>query len=201
MTEEHVHKVLKIQRKCYEPSYREARQSYINRIKLFPEGNVVLMVADPSAASCSPSTPPSPCSPASSKKRKKKRSNGYKMAGYILGQPFYKGAINDVNDVDMFAGWIRDRANLSKTDADCIYIHELSIAPSFQGQGLTKHLVSYMDRLAGDQGFRWLTLVSLESAFGFWKRCGYILERELDYGGHTCFYMEKPTPAYIFDSD
>lgn len=190
MTEDHVDEVIRIQQACYEPEYREERQSYVDRIRLYPEGNVVLMVPDPTAESVSPSTPPSPSSPAACKKRKK-HSLGYTMAGYILVQPFYKGAVNDVNDVKAFSKWIEDRAHLPRTEGDCIYVHEISVHPDFRGQGLTAPLTDYADSLARGANFKWLTLVALGPALGFWKRNGYILEREIDYGGHTCYYMEK----------
>jgi len=191
MTEEHVDEVIRIQQACYEPEYREERQSYVNRIRIFPEGNVVLMVPDPTATPESPSTPPSPSSPPSSKKRKS--SLTYTMAGYILAQPFYRGAINDVNDVMALSKWIEDRENLPRTEGDCIYIHEISIDPDFRGQGLTLPLTQYAETLARGANFKWLTLVALGSALGFWNRTGYVLEQEIVYGGHTCFYMEKPS--------
>lgn len=191
MTEEHVDEVIRIQQACYEPEYREERQSYVDRIRVYPEGNIVLMVPDPTATAESPSTPASPSSPPSSKKRK--TSLRYTMAGYILAQPFYRGAINDVNDVKAFSKWIEDRADLPRTEGDCIYIHELSVHPDFRGQGLALPLTDYSETLARGANFKWLTLVALGSALGFWKRTGYILEQEIVYGGHTCFYMEKPS--------
>jgi len=77
MEEKHVDKVLKIQRKCYEPCYREAKQSYLERIRIFSAGNASLFVPEVSPLSSSPSTLPSTTSPASTKRRKKKRSNSF----------------------------------------------------------------------------------------------------------------------------
>lgn len=191
MEDRHVHKVLKIQRKCFDPEYRESESSYHERIKLFPEGNAAIMIPDPSAPSCSPSTPPSPSTPGASKKRKKKACTGFKMCGYILAQPYRRGQINDVDDVKGFENWIRDRSRLPRDDQDCIYIHEISMHPCARGKGLTLPLVQYTERIARKGGFKWMSLVSLGPALGFWKKNGYVLVRELDYGGHTCYYMEK----------
>lgn len=192
LQEDHVDEVIRIQQACYEPEYREARQSYIDRIRIYPEGNIAIMVPDATAASISPSTPPSPTSPASCKRRKK-QPLGWTMAGYILVQPFYKGLINDVNDVKAFSKWLEDRAHLARTESDCIYVHEIAVDPAFRGQGLALPLTDYVDSLARGANFKWLTLVALGPALGFWKRNGYILEREIDYAGHLCYYMEKPS--------
>jgi len=191
MREEHLEDVLRIQRACYEPEYREDTQSYIDRMRLFPQGNAVLLVPDPAATSISPSTPPSPSSPAASKKRRKDPK--WLVAGYILVQPFYRGATNDVNDVKLFSRWISERDRLPRTHDDAIYIHELSIHPDFRGQGLTRPLTDYVEAIARDDNFKWLTLVALGSALAFWKRTGYTLLKEIDYGGHICYYMEKPS--------
>jgi len=189
MCEEHLDDVLRIQRACYDPEYREERQSYINRMRLFPRGNAVLLVPDPTVTAVSPSTPPSPSSPAASKKRKK---NGkWIVAGYVLAQPFYRQAINDVNDVNLFSKWIDERSKLPKTDQDCIYVHEISVDPDLRGRGLARPLTDYVEELARADNFKWLTLVALGSALGFWKRTGYALLRDIDYGGHICYYMEK----------
>lgn len=190
MTEDHVDDVLRIQRECYEPEYREDRQRYIDRIHLYPEGNVALFVPEPTTSAVSPSTPPSPSSPAASKRRKK-HSLRYVMAGYILLQPFYRGAVNDVNDVKEFSKWIAERDHLPRTETDCIYVHEISVHPDFRGQGLTMPLTQYAETLARGDNFKWLSLVALGPALGFWKRTGYTLEREIDYAGHACYYMEK----------
>lgn len=194
LREDHVDEVIRIQQACYEPEYREARQSYVDRIRIYPEGNIAIMVPDATAASISPSTPPSPTSPAACKRRKK-QPLGWTMAGYILVQPFYKGLINDVNDVKAFSKWLEDRANLPRTESDCIYVHEIAVDPAFRGQGLALPLTDYVDSLARGANFKWLTLVALGPALGFWKRNGYILEREIDYAGHLCYYMEKPSGA------
>jgi len=189
MQEEHLDDVLRIQRACYEPEYREDRQSYVDRMRIYPQGNVVLLVPDPTVTSVSPSTPPSPTSPAASKKRKKDAK--WIVAGYILAQPFYRGAINDVNDVKLFSKWIDERNHLPKTEQDCIYVHEISVDPALRGRGLARPLTDYVEQLGRAENFKWLTLVALGSALGFWQRTGYALVNEIDYGGHACYYMEK----------
>jgi len=112
------------------------------------------------------------------------------MAGYILAQPFFRGDVNDISDVKGIENWLRQQ-KLLKDDKDCFYTHEIAMDPAFRGQGLTEPLVTYVDRLASEEGFAWLSLVSLEDAQGFWRRNGYALVQVLDYVGHSCYYMEK----------
>jgi GNAT superfamily N-acetyltransferase len=202
MSEEHLDDVIRVQQKCYTPEYRDERQAYVNRMRLFPEGNVVIMVEEPlskvspSSPSSQPSSPPSGSPPFESLHSAKKRKVGsYKLAGYILVQPFFREAVNDMSDTKMIEKWIQERGTQPKAEQDCMYTHEIAIDPAFAGKGLTKPLVSYVEKLAQAQGFKWMTLVSLDSAKSFWSRCGYALKKVLDYGGHSCFYMEKPVPG------
>lgn len=44
MNESHIDKCMEIQAACFEPHHCEDRQSYLDRMRLFPEGMVVLMV-------------------------------------------------------------------------------------------------------------------------------------------------------------
>lgn len=188
MNEKHIDKVMKIQTLCYEPCYRDTRQSYVDRARLFPEGNAVMFVPE------EPTSSSSPTAPGSSKRRKKKAASPFKMCGYILAQPFDRGVINDVSDVTELAKWLEAKkksGNHTPSDDECIYIHEISIHPDFRGQGLTRPLVEFTEKLARQHGYRWMSLVALETALPFWKRTGYTLVRKVDYEGHTCYYMEK----------
>lgn len=186
MNEKHMDRLIKIQSLCYEPCYRDSRQAYVDRTHLFPEGNASLFVPTKFEESCSPS-------PGSSKRRKKKEARSFKMAGYIITQPFNRGDVNEVNDTTEMTEWLEKHkgATLSRGPEQCLYIHEIAVHPDFRGQGLTRPLIEFTENLARKCGFQWMSLVALSSAFSFWKRTGYTLVRELDYEGHTCYYMEK----------
>lgn len=188
MKEKHVDKVMKIQRLCYEPCYRDGRQFYSDRTRLFPAGNAALFVPEEAPVSFSPTAP------GSSKRRKKKETSPYKMCGYILVQPFEKGSINDVNDLTELEKFLDKReknGNPTPTENECIYVQEIAIHPDFQGRGLTRPLVEFTENVARQHGYRWMSLVALETALPFWKRNGYTLVKRINYEGHTCFYMEK----------
>jgi ribosomal protein S18 acetylase RimI-like enzyme len=192
MAEEHLDDLLNIQYQCFEPHHCEDRQAYLERMRLFPSGNVVLMVPNPAriaakqgkdhvAASKPGSVPPPDWS-------KMKDYDGYVIAGYILFQPFVRGEIQDDGDSDGLA----EAMAMEGHKFDCYYTHELSISPAFRGKGLTYPLTNYAEAQAKAKGYSWLTLVALTSAQPFWKKNGYTSLREIVYGGVPCYYMEKP---------
>jgi ribosomal protein S18 acetylase RimI-like enzyme len=272
MTEADVDEVLRIQRLCYEPEYRELPESYVGRIRLYPQGNVIVEVPvfaasadngdDTSDSSSddegdssdsendndndacndcdeyddnddedsdndhvapvkqvknqvtkySPSGSPTCEEDARDLHSVKKRRVGkasapttrWSMAGYIQAQPYLREGINDVNDLTDLERWLDDHPTMDKDqfdlERDVIYVHEIAMDPAFRGQGLTTPLTDYVNQLTADEGFAMITLVSLGPALGFWQRNGFVLCRELDYGGHICYYMEKLLPAASSDS-
>jgi ribosomal protein S18 acetylase RimI-like enzyme len=263
MTEADVDEVLRIQRLCYEPEYRELPESYVGRIRLYPQGNVIVEVPvsassadndydtsegdsssdsdndddndvnndcdndddDDDSEDCdndndyvepvkqvknqvtrySPSGSPRCEDDTHDLHSVKKRRVGkptvtlttkWRMAGYIQAQPFLREGINDVNDLIDLERWLADHPTMDQAELDpqrdVIYVHEIAMDPAFRGQGLTTPLTDYVQQLTADEGFVMITLVSLGPALGFWKRNGFTMCRELDYGGHICYYMEKP---------
>jgi ribosomal protein S18 acetylase RimI-like enzyme len=98
--------------------------------------------------------------------------------------------INDVNDVSALERFLQEKQT-SFSEDHVIYIHEIAMHPDFRGRGLTQPLIDFTEKLARKNGFKWMSLVSLGPALGFWKKAGYKVVRELDYEGHTCYYMEK----------
>jgi len=205
MSPDRLDEVISVQEKCYTPEYRDERQSYLDRMRLFPEGTIMLLVEEsfskpPSPPNSQPSSPRSdpPSGEPSLHSRKKRKVGSYKLAGYILCQPFFRGAVNDMSDTKLIEKWVNERRMKPKDEqVDSFYTHEIAVDPAFAGKGLTKPLVAYVEKLAQVQGFKWLTLVSLESSKNFWTRCGYSVGNVLDYGGHPCYYMEKLAPPTV----
>lgn len=183
MAESHIDKCMEIQAACFEPHHCEDRQSYLDRMKLFPEGMVVLMVP----------TEPTEQQP----------TVQWEIAGYLLYQPFFRGEIfhdGDTEKLEQAIATYRSQGGPSSDDqgvakANCLYTHELSISPKFRGKGLTSPLTSYVEEVAKSTGFDWLTLVSLPTPHAFWKKCGYQTHSEIDYEGQA-FYMEKRIARY-----
>jgi len=195
MSEEHLDDLLAIQYQCFEPHFCEEREAYIERMNLFPHGNVVLMVPKqtmPAVPAAKEGTMLKSSNVSGSSSApdysKLKDWNGYVIAGYTLFQPFVRGEVQDDGDSEGLA------AAMNGAKFDCFYTHELSIAPAFRGKGLTSPLTNYVETQAKEKGYSWVTLVAVSSAEPFWAKNGYHNRKEISYGGVSCYYMEKPVP-------
>jgi GNAT superfamily N-acetyltransferase len=77
---------------------------------------------------------------------------------------------------------------------ELLYIHDIAIAPTHSGQQLGRHILSYLQRWAKDQGYCALSLVSLGQAVSYWLQQGFKpLNHSIDeqqYGDGAC-YMQK----------
>lgn len=162
MEEHHVPSCMDIQASCFDPSLREEKDAYLDRLRIHPQGMVMIMV-------------PSEADPAA-----------WEIAGYTLFQPFFKGELLHDGDTEMLS-----KACSGEHKVDCLYTHELSISPKFRGKGLTEPLRAFVEGQARTMGLEWCTLVAVPSAHKFWSRCGYQTLRKEDYQGEPCYYMEK----------
>lgn len=59
------------------------------------------------------------------------------------------------------------------TAPDSLYLHDLAVHPRASGLGLGPQLVRHAWAHAAQAGWRHSTLVSVQSAVGFWERQGY----------------------------
>ncbi len=162
---------------------------------LYLDGCVVLMVPDPAIVSIKQSNVEKEQEEEEEEEDDFVSDNQedikYVIAGYILFQPFFKGEIYEDNDTEFLVDALKNHPQ----KLNCIYTHELSIDPAFRGKGLTAPLNDYAEDKAKGDGYSWLTLVALSSAKPFWLKNGYRVQREIEYGGVPCYYMEKPHPA------
>ncbi|MNU35667.1 Acetyltransferase (GNAT) family protein [compost metagenome] len=83
--------------------------------------------------------------------------------------------------------------------ADHWFLHDCAVVPSAHGLGVGQALVRTAAQGAADNGLRRASLVSLESAVGYWRRHGYapvdvrsgvLAEKLAGYGGNAC-YMSR----------
>lgn len=170
MSESQIDKCMEIQAACFEPHHCEDKQSYLDRMALYPEGMVVLMVTSP------------------------EDHTQWEIAGYVLFQPFFRGEIYYDGNTEKLKHAIasnRDAHRDAERQVNCFYLHELSVSPKFRGKGLTAPLTSYVEEAAIAHDFHTVSLVSLPAPHGFWKKCGYITVSDIDYEGSACYYMEK----------
>jgi len=88
---------------------------------------------------------------------------------------------------------------------DCLYIHDLSVDPNFQGSGIGKQMVAKAKTLALELQFTKLVLVSVQNSTEFWTKFGFERVKKLSdemaiklrsYGSSACLMA-----ATIWESD
>lgn len=105
------------------------------------------------------------------------------LAAYLLTYPSRLGKITPLGG---------DFAPAAQPD--CLYLHDLAVAPQAAGNGLGAALVKHALNSARQQGLRAAALVCVQEALGFWQRCGFVEQPELDprQAEHLATY---PAPA------
>ncbi len=63
---------------------------------------------------------------------------------------------------------------------DCMYLHDLAVAPRAGGRGLGPQLASAAWQAARHGGLRYSALVSVQDSHAFWSRLGYAVHDALD---------------------
>lgn len=59
-------------------------------------------------------------------------------------------------------------------EADCLYLHDLALAPSSQGKGVARALIETAQRFALSQGYGALALLSVQNSQDFWAKFGFV---------------------------
>jgi ribosomal protein S18 acetylase RimI-like enzyme len=83
-------------------------------------------------------------------------------------------------------------------EGDHLLIENVAIAPSFQRQGLGRHLLAHAERLAralGRPELRLYTNALFAGNVDFYRRHGYRVDREEPFKGGITVYMSKRLPA------
>jgi GNAT superfamily N-acetyltransferase len=110
------------------------------------------------------------------------------LCGYLLAHPWRRGA---PPALDSLIGALPD-------DPDCLYIHDLAIAPQRRGKGDATRLLAILKREAFAD-FPVIALVSTGPATGFWQRQGFApgaITRPAILASYDpqALYMEHPRP-------
>ncbi|MFZ6843250.1 GNAT family N-acetyltransferase [Undibacterium sp. RuTC16W] len=77
---------------------------------------------------------------------------------------------------------------------DCLYLHDLAVAPRAAGQGAGAGLVQ--TALQNAMGLRYSCLVSVQSTRQFWQRQGYTEQTELDQEQQACLETYTGPASY-----
>ena len=84
------------------------------------------------------------------------------LAAYLLSLPARRGQITALG------------ADFVSTEtADCLYLHDLAVAPEHAGQGLGRLLVEHASQAARQHGCSGLALVCVQAALPFWQQLGF----------------------------
>jgi GNAT superfamily N-acetyltransferase len=98
--------------------------------------------------------------------------------------------------------WMRDRVpalnrliGAPENSPDCIFVHDVALAPQARGKNASGALVARLAEVAGDHGLGVLALVSLYGADRAWRRHGFVptdIAREaIAAYGPTALYMVR----------
>lgn len=69
---------------------------------------------------------------------------------------------------------------VAANEPDCLYLHDLAVAPRAAGRGLGPALVARLLALASTQQLRHSALVSVQDSARFWSRLGFAAHPPLD---------------------
>lgn len=84
-----------------------------------------------------------------------------RLVGYCLAHPWNGEALPKLG------------VKTAPADGERLYLHDLAIAPSARGKGRAKSLVAAVLMRAKRQGFKKVTLVSVQGSQRFWQGCGF----------------------------
>jgi ribosomal protein S18 acetylase RimI-like enzyme len=97
------------------------------------------------------------------------------LCAYAFAVPLPPGSVLD----------LRTPLQALPPDADMFYIHDVAVAPPYQGRGLAAALVAKLLELARARGFRVSELVSVQGSAPFWERFGFERVAEFEYAPGT----------------
>ena len=108
--------------------------------------------------------------------------------GYAVSHPWY---VNKIPPLDAFLSDL-------PPSPDCLFIHDVAVAPNSRRQGAAGKLIETLSDLARRQGISALALVSVYDTHPLWARHGFQicsspeLSEKLKSYGTTAKYMRRP---------
>ncbi|QEW05400.1 GNAT family N-acetyltransferase [Nitrincola iocasae] len=109
------------------------------------------------------------------------------LLGYVIAMPWLLGVVPALNDPS---------CNLP-AQADCLYLHDMAIAPAAAGQGVGQRLFEAVTEAGYKLELSKLALTAIEGAKGYWQRHGFVpvalplsAAKVAQYGGNIT-YMSR----------
>ncbi len=110
---------------------------------------------------------------------------GGAFAGYCFAHPWMRYSVPALNRL----------LRAPPRAPDCLFLHDVVVAPMARGKGATSHLIELLESAARHHGLKAITLVSLYGSDRLWRRHGFeaapIAEQEIRTYGATAIYMLK----------
>jgi GNAT superfamily N-acetyltransferase len=88
--------------------------------------------------------------------------HGQSAEAYLFSYPSSNGAVT-----------VLDHPFRIPAAPDCLYLHDLAVAPDARGRRAAKALVAAALEKARVDGLRWSALVSVQQSQAFWETLGY----------------------------
>ena len=85
------------------------------------------------------------------------------IAGYVLAHPWRRLAPPALNA----------RLDALPADPDCLYLHDVALAPSARGRGAAAAALARLDALAQASHLPCIALIAVGGTLAFWKRHGF----------------------------
>lgn len=110
------------------------------------------------------------------------------ICGYLFSYRSQRGAITPL-----------DGLFVEPSDSDCLYLHDLGVAPRALKRGIGPSLVKHKLHIARKAGLQHCSLVSVQDSASFWQRLGFQTQNAmdsqqsaaLDSYGVPAVYMQK----------
>lgn len=111
------------------------------------------------------------------------------ICGYLFSYRSQQGAITPL-----------DGLFVEPAHSDCLYLHDLAVAPRALKRGIGPSLVKHKLKLARQAGLQHCSLVSVQDSASFWQHLGFQTQNTinqqqasaLESYGVPAVYMQKP---------
>lgn len=84
--------------------------------------------------------------------------------------------------------------------ADCLYFHDLAVAPAASGSGLGARLVEHALQAAQRHGLAHAALVCVQDAFAFWQHHGFAERQPVATAAAAALASYPPPARYLWRS-
>ena len=95
------------------------------------------------------------------------------LVGYMFCHPWKKDSIVPLNCEDL----------VIPDDADCFYIHDIAVIPSYRRKGIARAFLGMAVIFARRNGFDEIKGVAVLDSHSYWAKRGFEVGDEIDYGG------------------